>query len=159
MANKPLPVQGGATTTWGSIRGSFHSLMALLIAALMLAIIYLAREPPPPPPEDMDTRAAAAFEDGGGGRGGGLRSGRGGECDLFSGRWVYDNVSYPLYKEKECKFMSDQLACEKYGRADLSYQHLRWQPHDCDLPRYMHISLDLVKYCKIITGFIRELSA
>lgn len=57
-------------------------------------------------------------------------------CDLFSGRWVFDNESYPLYKEKQCSFMSDQLACEKYGRKDLSYQYWRWQPYHCDLPRF-----------------------
>ncbi|KAI3732365.1 hypothetical protein L1987_63569 [Smallanthus sonchifolius] len=58
------------------------------------------------------------------------------ECNLFSGKWVFDNKSYPLYKEKECKFMSDQLACNKFGRQDLSYQHWRWQPYHCDLPRF-----------------------
>ncbi|KAJ0699544.1 putative PMR5 domain, PC-Esterase [Helianthus annuus] len=58
------------------------------------------------------------------------------ECDLFSGKWVFDNKSYPLYKENDCKFMSDQLSCNKFGREDLSYQHWRWQPHHCDLPRF-----------------------
>lgn len=56
-------------------------------------------------------------------------------CDLFSGKWVFDNVSYPLYSEKECSFMSDQLACEKFGRENLEYQNWRWQPNDCNLPR------------------------
>ncbi|KAF7146351.1 hypothetical protein RHSIM_Rhsim04G0125400 [Rhododendron simsii] len=46
-------------------------------------------------------------------------------CDLFSGKWVYDNKSYPLYKDRECGFMFDDLACEKYGRKDLEYQ--RWR--------------------------------
>lgn len=32
--------------------------------------------------------------------------------------------------------MSDQLACQKFGREDLSYQKWRWQPHHCDLPRF-----------------------
>ncbi|XP_057472466.1 protein trichome birefringence-like 34 [Actinidia eriantha] len=32
--------------------------------------------------------------------------------------------------------MFDDLACEKYGRKDLNYQHWRWQPHGCDLPRF-----------------------
>ncbi|PKH89609.1 hypothetical protein CRG98_049946 [Punica granatum] len=142
MASKlPLTVQGGAAA-WGTIRGSFHSLMALLIAALMLAIIYLARDAEPPPSEE---EARVAAEEVGRVNSVG-RAGRKGECDLFSGRWVYDNVSYPLYKEKECKFMSDQLACEKYGRKDLSYQHWRWQPHDCDLPRYFHILLSILEF-------------
>ncbi|KAG9156820.1 hypothetical protein Leryth_022744 [Lithospermum erythrorhizon] len=59
------------------------------------------------------------------------------KCDLFSGKWVFDNTStYPLYRDYECKFMFDDLACEKYGRKDLDYQRWRWQPHDCDLPRF-----------------------
>ncbi|KAK3145673.1 hypothetical protein QOZ80_3BG0255930 [Eleusine coracana subsp. coracana] len=58
------------------------------------------------------------------------------ECDMSSGRWVYDDKAYPLYKESACKFMSDQAACHKFGRTDLRYQHWRWQPHGCDLPRF-----------------------
>lgn len=61
-------------------------------------------------------------------------------CDLFSGKWVYDNKSYPLYKDRECRFMFDDLACEKYGRKDLDYQRWRWQPHACDLPRSLSLS-------------------
>ncbi|PIN04225.1 hypothetical protein CDL12_23242 [Handroanthus impetiginosus] len=57
-------------------------------------------------------------------------------CDLFSGRWVFDNLSYPLYKERECSFLVHDFACEKYGRKDLRYQNWKWQPHDCDLPRF-----------------------
>ncbi|KAK6120228.1 hypothetical protein DH2020_045919 [Rehmannia glutinosa] len=57
-------------------------------------------------------------------------------CDFFSGRWVYDNISYPLYKEGKCSFMLNDYGCEKYGRKDLKYQQWRWQPHDCDIPRF-----------------------
>ncbi|KAK6120229.1 hypothetical protein DH2020_045920 [Rehmannia glutinosa] len=57
-------------------------------------------------------------------------------CDFFSGRWVYDDVSYPLYKEEQCSFVEDSFACEKYGRKDLKYQQWRWQPHHCDIPRF-----------------------
>jgi hypothetical protein len=62
------------------------------------------------------------------------------ECDMSSGRWVYDDTAYPLYKESACTFMSDQSACQKFGRTDLRYQHWRWQPHGCDLPRYVRRS-------------------
>nr|GFD17081.1 protein trichome birefringence-like 34 [Tanacetum cinerariifolium] len=55
-------------------------------------------------------------------------------CDLFNGSWIYDNVSRPLYKEKECSFMADDYSCEKFGRKDFKYQFWRWQPHGCDLP-------------------------
>ncbi|CAH1432965.1 unnamed protein product [Lactuca virosa] len=57
-------------------------------------------------------------------------------CDLFKGKWVFDNTSYPLYKESECPYMSDQLACHKHGRPDLEYQYWRWQPHGCNLKRW-----------------------
>ncbi|CAA0836259.1 Protein trichome birefringence-like 34 [Striga hermonthica] len=57
-------------------------------------------------------------------------------CDLFSGTWVYDNLSYPLYKEGKCSFMEDDFACEKFGRKDLKYQNWRWKPHGCDIPRF-----------------------
>ncbi|CAM0877292.1 unnamed protein product [Alopecurus aequalis] len=58
------------------------------------------------------------------------------ECDMYSGRWVYDPEAYPLYEESACRFMSENLACGQYGRTDLRYQHWRWQPHGCDLPRF-----------------------
>ncbi|XP_016465800.1 protein trichome birefringence-like 34 [Nicotiana tabacum] len=58
------------------------------------------------------------------------------KCNLFSGSWVFDNVSYPLYKEQQCSFMTDDFACHKFGRKDSKFQHWRWQPYDCDLPRF-----------------------
>ncbi|KAL5720909.1 Protein trichome birefringence-like 35 [Ranunculus cassubicifolius] len=58
------------------------------------------------------------------------------KCDMFSGKWVYDNTSYPLYNEADCPYMSDQLACRKHGRKDLDYWNWRWQPHDCVLKRW-----------------------
>lgn len=58
-----------------------------------------------------------------------------GGCNLFSGRWVYDDVSYPLYKQGNCSFMESGFACERYGKKNLNYQNWRWQPHHCDLPK------------------------
>ncbi|GFP92777.1 protein trichome birefringence-like 34 [Phtheirospermum japonicum] len=58
-------------------------------------------------------------------------------CNLFSGRWVFDNKSYPLYNERQCSFLLNQsFTCEKYGRKDTKYQNWRWQPHGCDIPRF-----------------------
>ncbi|XP_059668070.1 protein trichome birefringence-like 35 isoform X1 [Cornus florida] len=65
-----------------------------------------------------------------------IRRGSAEKCDLFSGRWVFDNTSYPLYNESDCPYMSDQLACHKHGRPDLGYQYWRWQPHNCNLKRW-----------------------
>jgi hypothetical protein len=65
------------------------------------------------------------------------KGGAGGEeCNWSRGRWVYDNVSRPLYSGLKCAFIFPEVACDKYGRKDVMYQHWRWQPHGCDLPRY-----------------------
>ncbi|KAM0896433.1 hypothetical protein ACQ4PT_023184 [Festuca glaucescens] len=58
------------------------------------------------------------------------------ECDLSVGRWVYDNTSQPLYSGRNCSFILDEVACEKYGQNDTKYQHWRWQPDGCDLQRF-----------------------
>ncbi|XP_006663716.1 protein trichome birefringence-like 34 [Oryza brachyantha] len=58
------------------------------------------------------------------------------ECNWSLGRWVYDNSSRPLYSGLKCSFIFDEVACDKYGRNDTKYQHWRWQPHGCNLPRF-----------------------
>jgi hypothetical protein len=57
------------------------------------------------------------------------------ECNWSTGRWVYDNASRPVYSGLNCSFIFPEVACHKYGRKDVMYQHWRWQPHGCDLPR------------------------
>ncbi|XWS56744.1 hypothetical protein CRYUN_Cryun09bG0111800 [Craigia yunnanensis] len=34
------------------------------------------------------------------------------ECDIFTGEWVFDNGSHPLYKE-ECEFLTETVTCLK----------------------------------------------
>ncbi|KAG6643469.1 hypothetical protein I3843_09G210900 [Carya illinoinensis] len=115
MAKKNLEIV--VNGTWG-IRSSFRSLIAVLITVLIITAVYLTQE--------SGIRLVWEY------RSNGLLS----KCDLFSGKWVFDNETYPLYKEQQCTFMSDQLACEKFGRKDLSYQNWRWQPHQCNLPKF-----------------------
>ncbi|XP_042030045.1 protein trichome birefringence-like 33 [Salvia splendens] len=56
-------------------------------------------------------------------------------CDVFSGRWVWDD-HHPLYEEAECPFLSSPNVCQLHGRTDTDYQHWRWQPQACSLPSF-----------------------
>lgn len=55
-------------------------------------------------------------------------------CDIFQGRWVKDDF-YPLYPEGTCPHIDEPFDCYHNGRPDRSYQKLRWQPNDCQIPR------------------------
>ncbi|XP_042468484.1 protein trichome birefringence-like 28 [Zingiber officinale] len=57
-------------------------------------------------------------------------------CDLFDGKWVYDDENYPIYKEAECQFLTEQVTCMRNGRRNDRFQKWRWQPKDCTLPRF-----------------------
>lgn len=56
-------------------------------------------------------------------------------CDIYHGLWVYDE-SYPLYRSRNCPFVDPGFRCEDNGRPDQNFMKYRWQPHDCDLPRF-----------------------
>ncbi|KAK6943439.1 Trichome birefringence-like, N-terminal domain [Dillenia turbinata] len=103
-------------STWG-IRYTFQSLIALLVASVLIAAIYVTEE------------RGRWLQD--------LFSSKNyGNCNYFSGRWLYDNHSSPEYDGRRCSYMSDQFACEKFGRTDMSYLNWKWQPDQCDLPRF-----------------------
>ncbi|KAJ1419302.1 PMR5 N-terminal domain [Sesbania bispinosa] len=123
-------------STWG-IRNTFQSLVAILTTILVVTAIYLTQEGGQWSQER--TISAESLS----------------KCNLFSGKWVFDNESYPLYKEQQCTFMSDQLACEKFGRKDLNYQNWRWKPHQCDLPRGQWVSM----VCLVETSLLPSLKS
>ncbi|KAL3373280.1 hypothetical protein AABB24_005339, partial [Solanum stoloniferum] len=56
-------------------------------------------------------------------------------CDVFSGSWVWDSKSRPLYTE-DCPYIQPQLTCQQHGRPDNDYLYWRWQPHSCSIPSF-----------------------
>lgn len=58
-----------------------------------------------------------------------------GGCDLFDGNWVWDE-SYPLYESEDCLFIDEGFRCSENGRRDKFYTKWRWQPKNCNLPRF-----------------------
>lgn len=56
-------------------------------------------------------------------------------CDITKGRWLYDE-SYPLYTNASCPLIDEGFNCMSNGRVDKDYMKWKWQPQDCDIPRY-----------------------
>lgn len=58
-------------------------------------------------------------------------------CDYANGEWIWDESYDPhqLYTE-ECPFLDPGFRCRQNGRQDLDYLKWRWQPRECNLPRY-----------------------
>ncbi|KAI7750481.1 hypothetical protein M8C21_028952 [Ambrosia artemisiifolia] len=62
-------------------------------------------------------------------------SNNGERCDVFDGDWVWDE-KYPLYESRDCRFLDEGFRCNENGRPDFFYTKWRWQPKDCNLPRF-----------------------
>ncbi|TQD76341.1 hypothetical protein C1H46_038121 [Malus baccata] len=68
-------------------------------------------------------------------------------CNVFEGKWVWDNLSHPHYTEESCPYLVKQVTCQRNGRPDSYYKNWRWQPNDCNLPRF-----DALKLMQILRG-------
>ncbi|XP_075492144.1 protein trichome birefringence-like 8 [Primulina tabacum] len=57
-------------------------------------------------------------------------------CDYSYGKWVWDETQPQKRYNEDCPFMDPGFRCQRSGRKDLDYQKWRWQPQDCNLPRF-----------------------
>ncbi|XP_051120591.1 protein trichome birefringence-like 10 [Andrographis paniculata] len=64
-----------------------------------------------------------------------MESSGGSGCDIFNGHWVWDQT-YPLYQSQDCGFLDQGFRCAENGRPDAFYTKWRWQPKNCNLPRF-----------------------
>lgn len=60
-----------------------------------------------------------------------------GVCDYSYGRWVRDDYYRLQSYNENCPFLDPGFRCRQNGREDGEYLKWRWQPHGCDLPRYL----------------------
>ncbi|KAE8665401.1 Protein trichome birefringence-like 6 [Hibiscus syriacus] len=71
-------------------------------------------------------------------------------CDLTKGKWVYDE-SHPLYTNRSCPFIDEGFSCDTNGRRDKNYMKWKWQPQDCDFPRFNAAKmLDLIRGKRLV---------
>ncbi|KAK4492055.1 hypothetical protein RD792_002847 [Penstemon davidsonii] len=63
-----------------------------------------------------------------------MLSGNQSYCALFMGSWVRDET-YPLY-QFSCPIVDTEFNCQMYGRPDTDYLKYRWQPANCQIPRF-----------------------
>ncbi|KAI8007924.1 Protein trichome birefringence-like 18 [Camellia lanceoleosa] len=67
-------------------------------------------------------------------------------CNLYHGKWVHDSIG-PLYRNDSCPVLSQMQNCQGNGRPDKDYENWRWQPNECDLPRF-----DAKKFLELMRG-------
>ncbi|KAK6941085.1 PC-Esterase [Dillenia turbinata] len=71
-------------------------------------------------------------------------------CDVTKGKWVFDE-SYPLYTNGSCPFIDEGFNCESNGRLDKDYTKWRWEPQDCNIPRFNATKmLDLIEGKRLV---------
>ncbi|WOL20703.1 protein trichome birefringence-like 2 [Canna indica] len=56
-------------------------------------------------------------------------------CDIFDGRWVWDERNEPYYPPGSCPYIDGDFNCHNNGRPDSKFLKWRWQPYGCNIPR------------------------
>lgn len=62
-------------------------------------------------------------------------------CDHSYGKWVWDETQPGRVYSENCPFLDPGFRCLHNGRRDSDYQKWRWQPHQCNIPRYFSFLL------------------
>ncbi|XP_075644418.1 protein trichome birefringence-like 25 [Castanea sativa] len=57
------------------------------------------------------------------------------KCDIFMGDWIADE-SGPAYTNESCHVIEGHQNCMSNGRPDSGYLYWRWNPRNCELPRF-----------------------
>ncbi|KAL2323860.1 hypothetical protein Fmac_022918 [Flemingia macrophylla] len=70
----------------------------------------------------------------------------GNSCDFYEGSWVRDD-SYPLYSAGSCPFIDEPFNCFVNGRRDNMFEKYRWQPKNCNIPRYFLMQVHSINAC------------
>ncbi|KAL2467848.1 Protein trichome berefringence-like 7 [Forsythia ovata] len=71
-------------------------------------------------------------------------------CNVFDGKWVVDE-SYPLYNASQCPFSERGFNCLANGRRDKGYLKWRWNPKNCDIPRFdVNVILEMLRGKRIV---------
>ncbi|KAI3991793.1 hypothetical protein MKX01_038191 [Papaver californicum] len=69
------------------------------------------------------------------------------KCDLFTGKWVWDEENAPYYTNETCSAIHEQQNCMKYGKPNLDFTKWRWKPDECELPIF-----DPVGFLELLRG-------
>lgn len=57
-------------------------------------------------------------------------------CDNSKGTWVLDESNQIESYNENCPFLDPGFRCHQNGRKDNDYLKWRWQPDNCDIPRW-----------------------